>query len=47
MPNVIKIDGVFVGSGDTFADANTDPNIANNFELLTGQKDSLYGLRIS
>lgn len=44
IPNVIKIDGVFVGSGDTFADANTDPNISNNFELITGQKDSVYGL---
>lgn len=44
IPNVVKINGVFVGSGDTFADANTDPNISNNFELVTGQKDSVYGL---
>lgn len=44
IPNAVKIEGVWVGSGDTFADDTVDPNIKDNFVLVTGQKDSVYGL---
>lgn len=40
--DVVKLEGVFIGSSNTYSDATT--NFASQFELETGQRDDYYGL---
>ena len=42
IPDVLSIEGVYVGTGNTYSDATT--NYAADFELDSGQKDNYYGL---
>lgn len=42
IPDVYQIDGVYVGSSNTYSTSTT--NSASKFELITGQHDSFYGL---
>jgi hypothetical protein len=41
VPDVLSIEGVFVGSGNTYVESS---NLAEEFELVSGQKDNYYGL---
>ena len=38
------IEGVWVGTGSSYANSASSPNVKDNFELVTGQKDSHYGI---
>lgn len=40
--DVLKLEGVFIGSSNTYSDATT--NYISQFELESGQKDDYYGL---
>jgi len=42
LPDVISLEGVHVGTSSTYSDTTT--NYAEQFELITGQKDNFYGL---
>lgn len=41
IPDVLSIEGVYVGSSNTYVESG---NLANEFELVSGQKDNFYGL---
>jgi len=42
VPDVLSIEAVYVGTGNTYSEATT--NYANEFELNNGHKDNFYGL---
>ena len=42
IPDVLSIEGVFVGSSNTYSDTTT--NYSSDFELDNGQRDNYYGL---
>lgn len=42
IPDVLSIEGVFVGSSNTYSDSTT--NYRTDFELDSGQRDNYYGL---
>lgn len=42
IPDVLKLNAVYVGSTNTYS--NTTTNYASSFELVNGQSDNLYGL---
>jgi hypothetical protein len=42
VPDVLNIEAVYVGTGNTYSESST--NFASEFELVNGQKDNIYGL---
>lgn len=44
IPDVHKITGVYLGSGVTYANPSSATNYVDQFELMNGQNDSMYGL---
>jgi hypothetical protein len=44
IPDVFEIQGVYVGTGSSYADPATAANRLADFELLSGQTDNIYGL---
>ena len=44
IPDVFEIQGVYLGTGSSYADPATATNRLTDFELLSGQTDNFYGL---
>lgn len=44
IPDVHRITGVYLGTSTTYADPDTATNYIDQFELVNGQTDNIYGL---